>query len=104
VTAWLTDAVLFACGAYLCLRLIAAAYRFIDLWYTIRTAYPTVVRGILAWGGVVAALAALLDGRRRTAFLVGMLAFLLFYLSLYALRHLVIRRPAPLDLDAPKEG
>ena len=43
------------------------------------------------------ALALALGGPRRAAFLLGMLAFLLFYLSLYALRYLVVRRPAPLE-------
>jgi hypothetical protein len=97
VRAWLADAALFACGVYLCLRLIAACYRVIDLWYTIRTAYPQVIRGILGWAGAVTVLAASLDGRHRGAFLFGLLAFLLFYLSLYALRHLVVRKPAPLE-------
>lgn len=97
MTAWLADAALFAGGVYLCLRLIAAAYRLLDLWYTIRTAYPAVLRGILGWGGAAAATAAVLEGRHRLAFLLGLLAFLLFYLSLYRLRHLVLRKPAPLE-------
>jgi len=97
VTAWLADAALFACGVYVCLRLIAASYRVLDLWYTIRTAWPAAVRGVLAWGAAAAAPAVWLDGRRRAAFLLGMLAFLAFYLSLYVLRHLVVRRPAPLE-------
>jgi len=91
----LADVALFACGLYVGLRLIAAGYRILDLWYTIGTAYPKVIRGILGWGGLATARA--LGGPRRAAFLVGMLAFLLFYLSLYALRYLVVRRPAPLE-------
>jgi hypothetical protein len=97
VTAWLTDAALFACGVYLCLRLIAASYRILDMWYTIRTAYPVVVRGIVAWGGGAVILAMLLAPPRRATFLLGMLAFLLFYLSLYVLRHLILGKPAPLE-------
>jgi len=93
--AGLADAALFVAGVYLCLRLIAALYRPLDLWYTIRTAYGRAFRGILGWGGAAAALVTVLDGGRRRAFLLGMAAFLLFYLSLYALRHLVVRRPAP---------
>ena len=94
---WLADAALFACGLHVCMRLIAAAYRGIDLWYTIRIAYPAVVRGLLAWGGAAGALAILLDGSHRAAFLSGMTAFLVFYSSLYVLRYLVMRRPAPLE-------
>ena len=93
----LIDAALFAGGVYVCLRLIAAAYRPLDLWYTIRTAWPGVVRGLAVWGGLAAAPLLLLDGRRRAAFALGLVAFLGFYLSLYALRHLVLRRPAPLE-------
>jgi len=93
----LADVALFACGLYVSLRLIAAGYRILDLWYTIGTAYPKVIRGILGWGGLATALALALGGPRRAAFLLGMLAFLLFYLSLYALRYLVVRRPAPLE-------
>ena len=68
-----------------------------QLGCTIRTAYPRIIRGIVGWSGGATALALALDGPRRTAFLLGMLAFLLFYLSLYALRYLVVRRPAPLE-------
>ena len=91
------DVALFLCGLYVCLRLIAAAYRILDLWYTIGTAYPQVVRGILGWGGAAAAAIVWLGDGRRKAFLLGLLAFLLFYLSLYVLRYLVLRKPAPLD-------
>jgi hypothetical protein len=93
----LADVALFACGVYVCLRLIAASYRAIDLWYTIRTAWPRVAGGIGAWGILAAVLLISLDGRRRMAFALGLLAFLVFYLSLYALRHLILRRPAPLE-------
>jgi hypothetical protein len=93
----LADAALFGCGLYVSLRLIAATYSALDLWYTIRTAYPRVIRGILGWGGAALAAILLLHGGRRQAFVLGLLAFLVFYLSLYALRHLVVRRPAALE-------
>ena len=91
------EVALFACGVYVSLRLIAASYRFLDLWYTIRTAWPRVAGAIAAWGGLAAALAAFLQDGRRTAFLAGMLSFLAFYLSLCVLRHLLLRKPAPLE-------
>ena len=93
----LIEVALFAGGVYACLRLIAASYGALDLWYTIRTAYPRVVRGIAIWASLAVTPLLLLDGRRRTAFALGLLAFLAFYLSLYAVRHLVLRRPAPLE-------
>ena len=97
MTAWVVDAVLFGWGVYLCLRLIAASYRVLDLWYTIRTAWPAVLGGIAVWGGAAAATATLLGGRHRTAVVLGLAAYLLFYLSLYGLRHLALGRTAPLE-------
>lgn len=94
---WIASGALFLSGAYLGMRVIAAVYRVVDLWYTIATAYPRVIRGILGWGGTTLASAALLGDRHRQAFLCGLAAFLLFYLSLYVLRHLLLRKPAPLQ-------
>lgn len=91
---WLADVALFLCGTYLGMRTIAAAYRLLDLWYTIGTAYPRVLRGILGWGGTTAAIAALTGAHHRKSFLCGLLAFLLFYLSLFVLRRLLLRKPA----------
>lgn len=93
---WMAQAALFLAGMYVGMRAIAACYRVLDLWYTIRTAYPAVLRGLLGWSGMMAALAVLLGGR-RTAFLGGALAYLLFYLGLYVLRPLVLRKPAPTE-------
>lgn len=81
----------FALGTYLSIRMIAALYGIIDLWYTIATAYPRVVQRILLWGGTIIAVAFLLDRPFRTAFASGLLVFFLFYLSLFQLRHLFIR-------------
>lgn len=85
---------LFALGIYLSIRGIAAGYRVIDLWYTIGTAYPRMLRGILGWGAVIVATAALLGEHQRKVFQSGLVAFLLFYLSLFLVRHLLLRRPA----------
>ncbi|MBI4421722.1 MAG: hypothetical protein HY560_12930 [Gemmatimonadetes bacterium] len=90
----LGNVVLFALGIYLSIRAIAACYRVIDLWYAIRTAYPRVLRGLLGWGGTIVGTAALLGHHQRSVFLSGLLAFLVFYLSLFILRYLVLRRPA----------
>ena len=93
----LADAALFLCGAYLGMRSLAACYRILDLWYTIGTAYPRVVRGVLGWGGASALGAVLAGDLHRGAFLSGQGAFLIFYVSLFGLRHLVVRKPAPLE-------
>ena len=87
----LLQAASFTLGMYLSLRMIAALYRIIDLWYTIGTAYPRVIRGILVCGAMILAIGWLLDRLYRTAFVSGLLAYLLFYLSLYLLRYVVFR-------------
>lgn len=81
----------FALGVYLSIRMIAALYAVIDLWYAIGIAYPGVIRGILGWGAAIPASAWLLDPPYRTALAWGLLAFLLFYLSLYVIRYPVLR-------------
>ena len=92
----LTDVLLFALGLYFSVRALAACYRVIDLWYTMRTVYPVVIRGLVGWVGLTVALIGWLGSRHRTAFVSGLEAFLLFYLSLFGLRHLLLRRrPGP---------
>jgi hypothetical protein len=86
---------LFLTGAYLGLRGLAAAYRALDLWYAIRREYPRVVRGVVVWWGASAVVLALTEAPERSAFLWGLLAYLLFYVSPFGLRHLVLRRPPP---------
>ena len=80
----------FAVGVYLSIRMIAALYQILDLWYRIGTDYPRVIRGVAGWALTISAIAWLLDGTGRMAFASGLVAFLLFYLSLYGLRRLVI--------------
>jgi hypothetical protein len=80
----------FALGIWLSIRLIAAVYGILDLWYTIGTAYPRVVRGILAWGGAIVAVAWLLGPPFRAAFGSGLLAFGIFYVSIFWLRYPVL--------------
>lgn len=69
----------FVLGMYLSVRVVAALYRIIDLWYTIGTAYPKVIRGIVGWVGLSIAIAALLGEHYRQAFAYGFVAFLIFY-------------------------
>ena len=87
----------FALGVYLSIRMIAAIYQVLDLWYRIGTDYPRVIRGVVGWVVTIAAIAWLLDPPGRVAFASGLAAFLLFYLSLFQLRYLLIaalREPA----------
>ena len=43
----------FALGVCLSIRMIAALYAVIDLWYTIGKTYPGVLRGVLGWGAAI---------------------------------------------------
>jgi hypothetical protein len=85
----------FALGVYLSIRMIAALYAILDLWYRIGTDYPRVIRGVVGWAVAIAAIAGLLDATGRVAFACGLVAFLFFYLSLFGLRHLLIAALRP---------
>jgi hypothetical protein len=86
------DALLFALGAWLALRAMAACYRVLDLWYRVRQEAPRLVAGLVVWLGAPCLLAAWLDGRERWALLLGMAAYAGFNLSLYRLRYLFLPR------------
>ena len=88
----LISAALVLLGAHLALRAIAALYRIIDLWYAIGKHWPTVLRGILGWGGAMVATAVLLPDTFRAAFLWGAIGFVAFYLGLYLIRYPLLRR------------
>ncbi len=80
----------FALGVYLSIRMIAALYQVLDLWYRIGAEYPRVIRGVLGWAGAIAVIAGVLDPPLRWVFASGLAAFLVFYLSLFQLRHVLI--------------
>jgi hypothetical protein len=87
----LLQAAAFALGVWLAIRMIAALYLVLDLWYAIRTEYPRVIRGIAGWATVLALTAWLLPQSYRAALGFGLLAFLGFYLSLFVFRYPVLR-------------
>lgn len=77
----MTRVLLFLLGAYLSMRVIAALYRVLDLWYTIRAAWPQVLRGLVVWVGGTSAVGAALPGELRVAFVWGAAAFAGFFLA-----------------------
>jgi hypothetical protein len=89
---FLISAALFLAGMYLAIRVLAALHRIIDLWYTMRTAWPKVVRALLVWCGGTVALALILPAHYRAALLWGLATYLAFYLGVFALWHLVVPR------------
>ena len=71
-------ALTFVAGIPLGIRVVAALYAPIDLWYTIRTAWPVALRRVAGWSATTAAVLFLLPaGGLRWALVAGMsLSFL----------------------------
>ena len=86
------DIVLFLLGMCICVQLMAALYGIIDLWYTMRTAYPRVIRRILVWTLLCVAIAWLLGNDLRPAFLWGLVGYVGFYLFSFWGYQLLFRR------------
>ena len=75
-------ALIFVAGILLGIRLVAALYAPIDLWYTIRTAWPVVVRRVVGWSATTAAALLLLPaGGPRWALVAGMGLYLIVHLG-----------------------
>ncbi|HVT43676.1 MAG TPA: hypothetical protein VMT00_04730 [Thermoanaerobaculia bacterium] len=91
---WLIAAALFVAGVYLAIRALAALHRIIDLWFTIDTAWPMVLRGLIIWCGGTAALALVLPEHHARALLYGIAAFVAFYLAGFVLWRLLVPRLA----------
>jgi hypothetical protein len=79
----LLNILLFLLGMCICVQLMAALYGIIDLWYTIRTAYPTVIRRILIWTLLSGVLAWLLGDDLRPVFLWGFAGYVGFYIFIF---------------------
>ena len=75
----------FLAGLVVGIQLLAALYGPRDVWYTIRAAWPTVLRRIVLWTGVSVAAMWLLGGAQRRAFLLGMGAHLLMHVATWLL-------------------
>ena len=71
----LTAAALFLLGVYLGLRVIAAFFRIVDLWYRIGIAWPGILRGIAGWGGVTLLVVLVAGEQYRSPFLWGFAAY-----------------------------
>ena len=79
-------ALIFVAGILLGIRLVAALYAPIDLWYTIRTAWPVAVRRVVGWSATTAAALLLLPpGGLRWALVAGMVLSLLMHVGAWLL-------------------
>ncbi len=83
---------LFLFGMCICVQLMAALYGMIDLRYTMRAAYPSVIRRILVWTLFCMAVAWLLRDDLRPAFLWGLIGYVGFYIFSYWGYQLLFRR------------
>ncbi|MBT8352222.1 MAG: hypothetical protein KJO26_13455 [Deltaproteobacteria bacterium] len=84
--------VLFLLGMCICVQLMAVVYGIIDLRYTMRTAYPTVIRRILFWTLFCMGIVWLLRDDLRSAFLWGLIGYVGFYIISYWGYQLLFRR------------
>ncbi|MEK7667477.1 MAG: hypothetical protein AAB409_02395 [Gemmatimonadota bacterium] len=78
-------AMTFLAGILLGIRLVAALYAPIDLWYTIRTAWPVAVRRVVGWTGATVVVLLLLGGGWRWTFVAGMAVSLLVHVGSWML-------------------
>ena len=83
--------IVFLLGMGVAVQIVAAFYRILDLWYTIRTEYPRVIRGILFWCGISGLIAFLVGEDLRNAFLGGMIFYVPFYVGNFYLLQSIIR-------------
>lgn len=83
--------IVFLLGMCVGVQVLAAFYRILDLWYTIRTEYPKVIRGIFFWCGLSAFIAFLLGVNLRNAFLWGIIFYLPFYVANFFILQSIIR-------------
>ncbi len=81
----------FLLGMCVAVQVVAAFYRFLDLWYTIRTEYLRVIQGIAIWAGISFLLALLLGPNLRNAFLWGMIFYVPFYLVNFFLLRFILK-------------
>ncbi len=81
----------FGVGVFLMIAMIGALYGVVDLWYMIGSAWPRVVRAILAWAIAIAAVAWLLPLPYRLAFAWGLTAYLVVYISLFPMLRIFMR-------------
>ena len=81
----------FLLGAYLAIRVLAALYAVLDLWYSRRRTWPRMVRGLVVWGGVTAVAIGRLTPPYRTALACGLGGYVVLYLALFPLRDIGLR-------------
>ena len=96
--------IVFLLGMGLAVQVVAAFYGIIDLWYSIRTEYPRVLRRILFWCGFSGVIAFLAGEQLRPAFLWGLLLYFpLYIIQFYLLQGLIRYRYSKEEEALPDE-
>jgi hypothetical protein len=85
----LAKIILFLLGMSFCVQFIAALYGFIDLKYTFRTAYASVLRHILTRGLGAVLVYWLLTDSLRPAFLWGVIGYFPVYVAIFGFYQLL---------------
>ncbi len=90
-------ALVFVAGGLLGIRLLAALYAPIDLWYTIRAAWPLALRRVVGWSATTAAAFLLLPaGGLRWALVAGTVLSLVVHVGTWFLVSLLFAgKPEP---------
>lgn len=83
--------IVFLLGMCLAVQVVAAFYRILDRWYTIRTEYQDVMQGLFLWCGISGLCAVLLGENLRNAFLWGMALYLPLYVVNFFFLQFIIR-------------
>jgi len=77
------ELVLFLAGVHLCIQFIAKLYGIIDLWYRIREFSAGIFLSLAAYSAVTGGLIWALEGGYETAFMAGIVFFLIFHVAIY---------------------
>ncbi len=93
---------LFLLGMSLMVQVIAAFYGILDLWYTIRTAWPLIIKRIMIWAGLTIGVSLLLSSDNRQVFLAGLAAYVGIYVAIPLFAKIAaafISRPIKMEPD-----
>ena len=84
------DILLFLLGIHMCILLLAASYRIVDLWYRIGDFLAGILTRIFLLAALDVGLALLLPDNLQTAFIAGQISFLVFHIVIFWLGRFAI--------------
>ncbi|MCI5118978.1 MAG: hypothetical protein D3913_13750 [Candidatus Electrothrix sp. LOE1_4_5] len=87
----ISKVIVFLVGMCLAVQVVAAFYRILDCWHTIRTEYLAVLKGLFLCFSISGLCAVLVGENLRNAFLWGMALYIPFYLVSFFFLQFIIR-------------